>query len=194
MSCAVRSCCIVTEAAVFTFSSEEYVGVHCTKFCTENASAAEEYQQWRISNQWVFLNVHEVLQENSTLPIVSFDRWTYSGLWPRGGNIPQVSTQRICPHLSVLCMRVWRTLNTEGQYPYHIHQIQHLQSADVGRQLEFYHTLTAHLHLHHWILFVGESHLIHSEGSNTRPPQTYGLKTAHTEQYKAFVTSKFIFR
>jgi hypothetical protein len=38
------SCCDVTEAAVFTLSSEEYVGVHCTKFCSENASAAEEYQ------------------------------------------------------------------------------------------------------------------------------------------------------
>jgi hypothetical protein len=129
----------------------------------------------------VFLNVHRILQENGTFPIVKI-QWVVI----EGGKTllkcqhnPQVSTQRICSHLSVLCMRVWRTLNTEGQYPYHIHQIQHLQPADLGRQLEFYHWLTGHLHLHHCILFTGESHFIHSECSNTRPPTIWTQDSPH---------------
>jgi hypothetical protein len=87
-----------------------WVCIVLNKFCNENASAAVEYQQWRILDQWVFINVDQVLQQNGSLPSMSFDRWTYSGLWLRREiflkfqHIPQVST-----HHSVLFMRIWKT-------------------------------------------------------------------------------------
>jgi hypothetical protein len=42
LSCAVRSCCVVTDASVFTFSNEKYVSVHFTK----------QVLQWKCQCYW----------------------------------------------------------------------------------------------------------------------------------------------
>jgi hypothetical protein len=123
------------------FSYEEYADMHLVYgFCNCNTTAAVEeyrlrYPQRRIPDRRVFTRVHQHLREKGSFPSVNrhAERQVPQNVEDDEHIIdmversPRTSTRRISARLRIPRMRVWRTLFTEGMYPYHIQSVQHLE-------------------------------------------------------------------
>jgi hypothetical protein len=59
-------------------------------------------------------------------------------------HIPHQNTRRIPSQLGASRMSVWRALNFEGLYPYHIHSSQHLEPRDCDVRLHYYKWIDAY--------------------------------------------------
>ena len=64
----------------------------------------------------------------------------------------------LSPEILTSTLRVWRTLHTEGMYPYHIQRIQLLEPADMCSRLELCRWINSNAHLIRYILFTDEAH------------------------------------
>ena len=65
----------------------------------------------------------------------------------------------------VFLTRVWRTLPTEGMYPYHVQRVQHLGPGDFAERLEFCKWFNRSRQLHRYILLTDEAQF-NSDGLN----------------------------
>jgi len=70
---------------------------------------------------------------------------------------PRLSTRRIASRIGVSRMQVWRTLREEDLHPFHDNRIQHLETGDPARYMDFCHWITAHPQLLSVILFTDEA-------------------------------------
>ena len=118
-------------------------------FCNGNTTAAVEeyrlrYPRRRIPDRRVFTRVHQHLREKGSFPSVNrhAERQVQRSVEDDEHNVdmvqlsPSTSTRRISARLRIPRMTVWRTLFTEGMYPYHIQRVQHLEPADMCSQLD----------------------------------------------------------
>jgi len=165
----------------FTFSVAEYADmIFVYGFCDGNSvQAVAEYQQrfpnHRIPTRRVFTRVYQTLGDTSTLPgiRIATKRDVNEGVDEEEGIVqmvessPHASTRRIARRLRVPHTRVWRTLNAEGMYPYHVQRVQHLRPGDFAERLEFCKWLNGSRELHHYILFTDESQFNHDGVNNT---------------------------
>ena len=92
---------------------------------------------------------------------------------------PRTSTRRISAHFCVPRMKVWRTLNTEGIYPYHIQRIQHLEPADMCSRLELCRWINSNSHMNRNILFTDEAHFTRDEVNSTRNSHLWSRENPH---------------
>jgi hypothetical protein len=65
---------------------------------------------------------------------------------------------KLSPEVLTSSMRVWRTLHTEGIYPYHIQRIQHIEPADTCNRLELCRWINSNPHMIGNILFTDAVH------------------------------------
>jgi hypothetical protein len=86
--------------------------------------------------------------------------------------IPRIITRK------VRRMRFWRTLHTEGMYPFHNHT-QHLDPADLDSRLEFCRWINSNLPMFRNILFIGEAHFTQDGVNNTRNSHLQDSNNAH---------------
>jgi len=119
----------------FTYSVAEYADmVYVYTICDVNSvHAIAEYQQRfpnrRIPSQGVFTRIYQTLRDTGTLPGVhtAADHDVNEGVEEEEEDIVQMvqnslgaSTRRIARRLCVPHTRQWRTLHSEGIYPYHV--------------------------------------------------------------------------
>jgi len=64
----------------------------------------------------------------------------------------------LSPEILTSTLRVWRTLHTEGMYPYHMHRVQRLEPADMCSPLEMCRWINFNPHVIRNILFADEAH------------------------------------
>jgi hypothetical protein len=57
------------------------------------------------------------------------------------------SSRRMSTRLGVPQTRVWRTMNEQGLYPFHVRRVQHCQPGDDAMRLEFGHWVNANRRL-----------------------------------------------
>jgi len=76
-------------------------------------------------------------------------------------------------------MRVWRTLHTEGMYPYHIQRIQCLEPADMCSQFELCRWINSNSHMIRNILFTDEAHFTRDEVNSTRNSHLWSRENPH---------------
>ena len=151
----------------FTFSVAEYADmINVYGFCAGNSvHAVAEYQQRfpnrRIPTRRVFTQVHHTLRDTGTLPgiRIAAERDVNEGVDEEGivqmvQSSPPVSTQRMAGCLRVPYTSVWRTLHTEGMYPYHVQRVQHLQPDDFAERLNFCKWFNGSRQLHRYIMFT----------------------------------------
>ena len=110
-------------------------------------------------------NYRFTVQHSNKLFKVSFGshKWEFLVLltpmwvkWPATPTVPKISNRcksdscvhiqyyisdselalELSPEVLTSTLRVWRSLHTEGMYPYHIQRIQHLELVDMCSQLE----------------------------------------------------------
>ena len=77
------------------------------------------------------------------------------------------TTRRMGRRLFVPHTRVWRTLQAEGMYPYHVQRVQYLRPGDFTERLEFCKWFNGSRELHRYILFTDESQFNHDGVDNT---------------------------
>ena len=160
----------VTFMMPFTFSFEEYEDmIYVYGFCEGNSFLAiAEYQQRflirRIPNRRAFTGVYQALRDTGRLPgiHIAAERGVNEGVNEEGivgmvHHSPRTSTRRIARRLRVAHTRVWRTLHTEGMYPYHLQRVQHLRPDDFAERLNFCMWLNGSRQLHHYIMFTESS-------------------------------------
>jgi len=75
--------------------------------------------------------------------------------------------------------RVWRTLHTEGMYPYHVQQGQHLRLGDFAERLEFCKLLNGSRQLHRYILFTNEAQFNRDGLNNTHNSHVWAGENPH---------------
>ena len=92
---------------------------------------------------------------------------------------PHASTRRIARRLRVPHMRVWRTLNAEGMYPFHVQRVQHLGSGDFAEKLEFCKWLNGSHELHRYSMFTDESHFNRNGVNNTHNSHVWADDNPH---------------
>jgi len=89
---------------------------------------------------------------------------------------------RVCEelkHVFVFPTRVWRTLHTEGMYPYHVQRGQHLEPGDFAERLEFCQWLNGSRQLHHYILFTDEAQFNRDGLNNTHNSHVWADENPH---------------
>ena len=91
---------------------------------------------------------------------------------------PRASTQIISRRLRVPHTRVWRTLHTEGMYPYHVQRVQHLGPGDFER-LEFCKWLNGSRQLHRYIMFTDETQFNRDGVNNTHSSHVWEDENPH---------------
>ena len=102
---------------------------------------------------------------------------------------PRLRMQRIARRLRVPHTRVWRTLQAEGTYPYHLQRVQHLGPGDFAQRLEFCKWLNGSCQLHPYILFTDEAQFNCDGVNNTHNSHVWADENPHTT-----VESKFKLR
>ncbi len=72
---------------------------------------------------------------------------------------PHVSVREIARGTGIPLTTVWRILNSNGMYPYHLTPVATILPGDLERRLNFCHWMVEveHVHLHNRILFSDES-------------------------------------
>ena len=129
----------VTFTMPFTFSFEEYADmIYVYGVCDVNSVlAVAEYQRRfpnrRIPNRRVFTGVYQTLRDTGRLPgfRIAAGRGVHECVNEEDivrmvHRSPRASMRRIARRLHVPHMTVWRTLHSEGMYPYHMQRVQHL--------------------------------------------------------------------
>lgn len=177
----------------YLFSTEEYADmVFIYGVCEGNAAVAvEEYRQRypyrRIPNARTIITTFRTLRETGSLPSVKIqsDR-------PRQHDVnveeniiaaversPGISTRRISKRFRVSQSNVWRTLNNNNLYPYHLQKIQHLQPGDNDHRLEYCNWLVNHRQLFKYILFTDESQFTRDGINNLRNQHSWAEVNPH---------------
>jgi hypothetical protein len=141
------------------------------RVCNGNTTAAVEeyrlrYPRRRIPDRRVFTRVNQHLREKGSFPsvnchaerqvqrIVEEDEYIIDMVQ----RSPRTSTRRISARLRIPRMRVWRTLHTEGMYPYHIKRVQHLEPADMCSLLDLCRWINSNPRVIRNVLFTDEAH------------------------------------
>jgi hypothetical protein len=169
-------------------------------FCDGNAVAAvAEYHgrfpNLRIQNRRAFTRVFNILRESGTLPSapVSSERQGQQHA-AEVENILQLversagtSTRRIFMHLGIPHTRVWRTLLDAGLCPWYVQCVQHLESADPAKRLEFCHWLNVNRLLHPSVLFTDEATFTRDDIYNKHNPHRWSQKIL-MPYWKQFLT------
>ena len=133
-----------------SFSYEEHADMHFVYgFCNGNTTAAVEeyrlrYPRRRITDRRVFTRVPQHLREKGSFQSVNrhAERQVQRNVEHDEQIIdmvqrnPRTSTSRISARLHIPRMRFWRTLFTEGMYPYHTQSVQHLEPEDMFSRLD----------------------------------------------------------
>jgi hypothetical protein len=128
-----------------SFFYEEYADMHFVYgFCNGNTTAAVEeyrlrYPRRRIPDRRVFTRLHQHLREKGSFSSVNrhAERQVQRNVEEDEHIIdmvqrsPRTSTRRISARLHIPRVGVWRTLFTDGMYPYHIQLVQHLEPTDM---------------------------------------------------------------
>jgi hypothetical protein len=92
---------------------------------------------------------------------------------------PRTSTRRISARLRIPRMRVWRTLFTDGMYPYHIQRVQHLEPADMCSRLDLCRWINSNPRVIRNVLFTDEAHFTCDGVNNTRNSHLWGHDNPH---------------
>ena len=85
----------------------------------------------------------------------------------------------LSPAVLTSTLRVWRTLNTEGIYPYHIQCIHHLEAADMCSRLELRRWINSNSHMIRNILFIDETRCTRNGVNNTRNSHLWDRDNPH---------------
>jgi hypothetical protein len=92
----------------------------------------------------------------------------------------RIITRRISVRLRVPRVRVWRSLHTDGMYPYRIQRIQHLEPADMCSRLELCRWIIANPHMIHNISFFSDvAHFTGDGIHNTRKSHLWDCYNPH---------------
>jgi len=178
----------VTFTMPFIFSFEEYADmIYEYEFCDGNSVlAVDEYQQRfpnrRIPNRSEFTGVYQALRDTGRLPGVRIaaERGVNEGIVRMVHRSPRTSTRRIARRLRVPHKRVWRTLHSEGMYPYHVQRVQHLRTGDFAEGLNFCMWLSGSRQLHRYIMFTDEAQFNHDGVNNTHNYHVWGDENPHS--------------
>ncbi|XP_023311933.1 uncharacterized protein LOC111692257 [Anoplophora glabripennis] len=165
----------------FKFTTAEYADmVFVLGNCDGNATLASlEYQRRfpnrRIPSPKTFTTTFHALRETGSLPSVRihYERVSQQSVVEEENILamaernPGVSTRRISTPLVIPNTRVWRTLNKNLLYPYHLQRVQHLEPEDFPRRVEFCQWLNNNRNLYRYILFTDESQFTRDGINNT---------------------------
>ena len=176
-----------------SFSYEENADVHFVYgFCNGNTTAAVKeyrlrYPRRRIHDRRVFIRVHQHLREKGSFPSVNrhAERQVQRSVEDHDHIIdivqrsPRTSKRRISARLRIPRMRVWRTLFTEGMYPYHIQRVQHLEPTDMCSRFDFRRWISSNPRVIPNALFTGEAYFTTDVVKNTRKSYLWGRENPH---------------
>jgi hypothetical protein len=135
----------------------------------------------------VFTRVHQHLREKGSFPSVNrhAERQVQRNVEHDEHIIdmvqrsPRTSTRRISARLRIPRMRVWRTLFTEGMYPYHIQSVQHLEPADMCSRLDLCRWINSNPRVIRNVLFTDEANFTRDGVNNTRNSHLWGRDNPH---------------
>jgi hypothetical protein len=124
----------------------------------------------------VFTRVHQYLREKGSFPSVNryADRQVQRSVEEDEHVIdmlqrsPRTSIRRISARLRIPHMRVWRTLHTEGMYPYHIARVQNLEPADMCSWSELCCCINFNPRVLSKVSYTDKAHLTRNGVNNTR--------------------------
>jgi hypothetical protein len=173
------------------FTNAEYADiVFVYGFCNGNGRAAVEeyrrrYPDRRTPNHQTFAATFNSLREKGKFPDNNIERDRANDVVQEENILnlvrenPTTSTRRISAQLAISQTRVWKTINKENLYPFHMQEVQRLEEGDRLPRLAFARWILNHRRNLFRMLFTDEAQFTRDGIFNSRNSHVWANENPH---------------